>query len=200
MLEVDGLKVAFETKKSKVTIVDGISFRVNKGETLCIVGESGCGKSLTSLSMIGSSSKVGENRQEGKFFFMMKTLLKWIEKQLSKIRGKRLSMIFQEPTMTSLNPVHTVGRQIGETIMLHQKVNKKEARKKAIEMLALVGIPSPEKRIDAYPHELSGGMRQRVMIAIALSCSPELLIADEPTTALDVTIQAQILDLIKLAG
>lgn len=195
LLEVDGLKVAFETKKSKVTIVDGISFRVNKGETLCIVGESGCGKSLTSLSIMGLLPKSGKI-DAGKILFHDENLAEMDQKQLSKIRGKRLSMIFQEP-MTSLNPVHTVGRQIGETIMLHQKVNKKEARKKAIEMLALVGIPSPEKRIDAYPHELSGGMRQRVMIAIALSCSPELLIADEPTTALDVTIQAQILDLMK---
>jgi oligopeptide/dipeptide ABC transporter ATP-binding protein len=195
LLNVKDLKVAFENKKNKTTIVDGISFHVNKGETLCVVGESGCGKSLTSLSIMGLLPKTGKV-DGGQILFKDDDLSKKTQKQMSKIRGKKLSMIFQEP-MTSLNPVHTVGRQIMETIMLHEKMNKKAARQRAIDMLKLVGIPSPEARIDAYPHELSGGMRQRVMIAIALSCQPELLIADEPTTALDVTIQAQILELMK---
>lgn len=194
LLEVKDLKVSFAGKKKKTNIVAGLSFNVEKGKTLCIVGESGCGKSMTSLSVMGLLPKTGE--VEGEILLKGDNLTEKSMKQMSKIRGNQISMIFQEP-MTSLNPVQTVGKQIAETIILHQNAGKKEARQKAIEMLQLVGIPSPEKRIDAYPHELSGGMRQRVMIAIALSCNPELLIADEPTTALDVTIQAQILDLMK---
>jgi oligopeptide/dipeptide ABC transporter ATP-binding protein len=194
LLEVKNLKVSFAGKKKTTNIVAGLSFNVEKGKTLCIVGESGCGKSMTSLSVMGLLPKTGEI--EGEILLKGDNLTEKSMKQMSKIRGNQISMIFQEP-MTSLNPVQTVGKQIAETIILHQKVSKKEARQKAIEMLQLVGIPSPDKRIDAYPHELSGGMRQRVMIAIALSCNPELLIADEPTTALDVTIQAQILDLMK---
>ncbi|MBT2639651.1 ABC transporter ATP-binding protein [Bacillus sp. ISL-39] len=194
LLEVKNLKVSFAGKKKSTNIVAGLSFNVGKGKTLCIVGESGCGKSMTSLSVMGLLPKTGE--AEGEILLKGENLTDKSMKQMSKIRGNQISMIFQEP-MTSLNPVQTVGKQIAETIILHQNVTKKEARQKAIEMLQLVGIPSPEKRIDAYPHELSGGMRQRVMIAIALSCNPELLIADEPTTALDVTIQAQILDLMK---
>jgi oligopeptide/dipeptide ABC transporter ATP-binding protein len=194
LLEVKDLKVSFAGKKKKTNIVAGLSFKVEKGKTLCIVGESGCGKSMTSLSVMGLLPKTGE--AEGEILLKGDNLTEKSMKQMSKIRGNQISMIFQEP-MTSLNPVQTVGKQIAETIILHQNAGKKEARQKAIEMLQLVGIPSPEKRIDAYPHELSGGMRQRVMIAIALSCNPELLIADEPTTALDVTIQAQILDLMK---
>ncbi|MGG3564453.1 ABC transporter ATP-binding protein [Neobacillus rhizosphaerae] len=194
LLEVKDLKVSFVGKKKTTNIVAGLSFTVEKGKTLCIVGESGCGKSMTSLSVMGLLPKTGEI--EGEILLKGENLAGKSMKQMSKIRGNQVSMIFQEP-MTSLNPVQTVGKQIAETIILHQNLNKKEARLKAIEMLKLVGIPSPEKRVDAYPHELSGGMRQRVMIAIALSCNPELLIADEPTTALDVTIQAQILDLMK---
>ncbi|WP_223593991.1 ABC transporter ATP-binding protein [Neobacillus bataviensis] len=194
LLEVKDLRVSFVGKKKTTNIVAGLSFQVEKGKTLCIVGESGCGKSMTSLSVMGLLPKTGEI--EGEILLKGDDLTNKSMKQMSKIRGNQISMIFQEP-MTSLNPVQTVGKQIAETIILHQNLNKKEAREKAIDMLRLVGIPSPEKRIDAYPHELSGGMRQRVMIAIALSCNPELLIADEPTTALDVTIQAQILDLMK---
>lgn len=194
LLEVKNLKVSFVGKKKTTNIVAGLSFNVEKGKTLCIVGESGCGKSMTSLSIMGLLPKTG--KIEGEILLKGENLADKSMKQMSKIRGNQISMIFQEP-MTSLNPVQTVGKQIAETIIIHQNLNKKEARQKAIEMLKLVGIPSPEKRVDAYPHELSGGMRQRVMIAIALSCNPELLIADEPTTALDVTIQAQILDLMK---
>ncbi|MCM3665181.1 ABC transporter ATP-binding protein [Mesobacillus subterraneus] len=194
LLEVKNLKVSFAGKKKTTNIVAGLSFKVEKGKTLCIVGESGCGKSMTSLSVMGLLPKTGQT--EGEILLKGENLTEKSMKQMSKIRGNQISMIFQEP-MTSLNPVQTVGKQIAETIILHQNAGKKEARQKAIEMLQLVGIPSPERRIDAYPHELSGGMRQRVMIAIALSCNPELLIADEPTTALDVTIQAQILDLMK---
>lgn len=193
LLEVKELRVSLRRKKEITHIVDGISFNVKKGKTLCIVGESGCGKSLTSLAVMGLLPK-GISVTEGKVNFKEEELTKKSMKEMSKIRGNDISMIFQEP-MTSLNPVHTVGKQIAESIILHMKLSKKEAREKAIEMLRLVGIPSPEKRVDAYPHELSGGMRQRVMIAMALSCNPELLIADEPTTALDVTIQAQILEL-----
>lgn len=194
-LEVRNLHVGFQNKKSFVTILNGVDFTVKKGETLCIVGESGCGKSLTSLSIMGLLPKSGEVR-EGEILFNGEDLTKKTQKEMSHIRGNDISMIFQEP-MTSLNPVHKIGRQVAESVRLHQKLNKKEAEQRAVEMLRLVGIPSPEKRIHNYPHELSGGMRQRVMIAMALSCNPKLLIADEPTTALDVTIQAQILDLME---
>jgi oligopeptide/dipeptide ABC transporter ATP-binding protein len=193
LLEVKNLNVSLKKKKKQISIVDGISFQVEKGKTLCIVGESGCGKSLTSLAIMGLLPKV-LNIREGEIVFKNEDLTKKSVKELSTIRGNDLAMIFQEP-MTSLNPVHTVGQQIAESIILHKKVSKKEGFEQAISMLKLVGIPSPEERVNAYPHELSGGMRQRVMIAMALSCDPELLIADEPTTALDVTIQAQILEL-----
>lgn len=195
LLEVKNIEVGFETKKKQTTIVSDLSFKVEKGKTLCIVGESGCGKSLTSLSIMGLLPRSGKI-PKGEILFKGEDLSKKTMKQMSKIRGNQISMIFQEP-MTSLNPVYKVGRQIAEAVIHHQHVGKKEAHLRAIEMLRLVGIPSPEKRVEAYPHELSGGMRQRIMIAIALSCKPELLIADEPTTALDVTIQAQILDLMK---
>jgi oligopeptide/dipeptide ABC transporter ATP-binding protein len=193
LLEVKNLRVSLQKKKEVIHIVDDISFNVRKGKTLCIVGESGCGKSLTSLSIMGLLPK-GIKITQGEVNFKEKDLSKYGIKEMSKIRGNDMSMIFQEP-MTSLNPVHTVGKQISESAILHMNLNKKEAHQKAIEMLRLVGIPSPESRVDSYPHELSGGMRQRVMIAIALICDPELIIADEPTTALDVTIQAQILEL-----
>lgn len=193
LLEVKNLRVSLQKKKKVVHIVDDISFSVKKGKTLCIVGESGCGKSLTSLAIMGLLPK-GIKITQGEVNFKEKELSKYGIKEMSKIRGNDISMIFQEP-MTSLNPVHTVGKQIGESAILHMNLNKQEARQKAIDILRLVGIPSPESRVDAYPHELSGGMRQRVMIAIALICDPELIIADEPTTALDVTIQAQILEL-----
>ncbi len=173
----------------------GLSFQVNEGETLAIVGESGCGKSVTSMSLLRlipePPGKIG-----GAIRFGGRDLLALSEKEMRAIRGNDISMIFQEP-MTSLNPVLTVGRQIGETLRLHQGLDAQAAEAKAVEMLTLVGIPAPERRVREYPHQLSGGMRQRVMIAIALACNPKLLIADEPTTALDVTIQAQILDLMR---
>ncbi|HHY32614.1 MAG TPA: ABC transporter ATP-binding protein [Firmicutes bacterium] len=194
LLEVRDLKTYFYTEDGVVPAVDGVSFSVDKGETIGIVGESGCGKSVTSLSVMRLIPNPPGKIVGGEIIFEGKNILEKSEAEMRHIRGNEISMIFQEP-MTSLNPVFTVGDQIMEAIMLHQKVGKKEARKKTIEMLRLVGIPSAEKRVDEYPHQMSGGMRQRVMIAMALSCNPKLLIADEPTTALDVTIQAQILDL-----
>lgn len=196
LLEVRDLQVHFHTDEGVVPAVDGISFSVNAGETLGIVGESGCGKSQTSLAIMGLIPIPPGKIKDGQVIFKGQDLLKKSEKEMRQIRGNEISMIFQEP-MTSLNPVFTIGDQIMEAIILHQKASKQEARQKAAEMLRLVGIPSPEKRLDEYPHQLSGGMRQRVMIAMALSCNPSLLIADEPTTALDVTIQAQILDLMR---
>ncbi|WP_035513090.1 ABC transporter ATP-binding protein [Halalkalibacillus halophilus] len=193
-LKVEDLHVGFKQKKSSVNILNGVSFQVYKGETLCIVGESGCGKSLTSLSIMGLLPKQGEV-QGGKIEFEGENLVQKNMKQMSRLRGNDLSMIFQEP-MTSLNPVHTVGKQVAEVVRTHRQVGKKEAYSRALEMFELVGIPSPAERLHNYPHELSGGMRQRVMIAMALACNPKLLIADEPTTALDVTIQAQILELL----
>lgn len=195
LLEVKNLATQFITKKGCVSAVNGVNFNIDKGEIIAVVGESGSGKSVTSLSIMRLLSKSSKIKITGDINFKGENLLNKSEKDMQEIRGKHISMIFQEP-MTSLNPVYTIGKQICETIIKHEHINKKEARNKAIEMLKLVGIPSPEKRIDNYPHQLSGGMRQRVMIAMALSCNPELLIADEPTTALDVTIQAQILDLI----
>lgn len=195
ILKVKGLKTYFYDRKGKVPAVDGVDFIVRKGETLGIVGESGCGKSVTSMSILKLLPPEGKV-VEGEILFKGRDLTKCSSSEMEKIRGKEIAMIFQEP-MTSLNPVYTVGQQIGEMIKTHEQLSKKQLREKAIEMLKLVGIPSPEKRIDEYPHELSGGMRQRVMIAMALSCNPELLIADEPTTALDVTIQAQILELMR---
>jgi oligopeptide/dipeptide ABC transporter ATP-binding protein len=196
LLEVKGLKTQFQTEDGKFLAVDDVNFSVEKGETLGIVGESGCGKSVTSLSvmrLIQNPGKIiaGEILMDGK------DLLKISESEMRGLRGNKIAMIFQEP-MTSLNPVYTCGNQIEETIRWHQKnLSKEEAKKKTVEMLRLVGIPAPEQRYSEYPHQLSGGMRQRVMIAMALSCHPQLLIADEPTTALDVTIQAQILDLMR---
>lgn len=196
ILEVKNLKTSFFTSQGEIKAVDDVSFEVYKGKTLAIVGESGCGKSVTSLSIMRLIAEPPGKIVGGQILFESKDLTRATQEELRKIRGNRISMIFQEP-MTSLNPVFTIGNQIEEAILLHQKVNKVEARKIAIEMLKLVGIPAPEKRVFDYPHQLSGGMRQRVMIAMALSCNPDILIADEPTTALDVTIQAQILELLK---
>ena len=175
--------------------MNDVSFFVEKGKTLGIVGESGCGKSITSLSIMGLVETPPGEIAGGEIIFEGEDLLKKNEKEMSKIRGKKIAMIFQEP-MTSLNPVFTIGQQLIETLMLHEDMTKKQAKERAIEMLKMVKIPLAEKRFHEYPHQLSGGMRQRVMIAMALCCNPELLICDEPTTALDVTIQAQILDLI----
>ncbi|WP_163100573.1 ABC transporter ATP-binding protein [Peribacillus alkalitolerans] len=196
VLEVKGLKTYFFSKKGTSKAVDGIDFVLHKGETLGIVGESGCGKSMTSLSILRLVPSPPGQIVDGSINFKGQDLLSLPEKEMRRIRGNEISMIFQEP-MTSLNPVISVGEQISEAIRLHQKLGKKEAWVKAVEMLKLVGIPSPEKRAKQEPFQLSGGMRQRVMIAMALACNPEVLIADEPTTALDVTIQAQILELIK---
>jgi len=195
LLEVSGLKTYFKDRKGLVPAVDGVDFTLRKGETLGIVGESGCGKSVTSMSILHLLPPEGRI-VDGTIRFKERDITHLPPDEMTKLRGKEIAMIFQEP-MTSLNPVYTVGWQISEMIRQHEKVSKKEAREKAIEMLRLVNIPAPEKRVDEYPHELSGGMRQRVMIAMALACDPELLIADEPTTALDVTIQAQILDLMR---
>ncbi|XKH51910.1 ABC transporter ATP-binding protein [Chryseomicrobium palamuruense] len=195
VLEVRNLQTSFSTDKGEVRAVDGVSFDVPKGKTIGIVGESGSGKSITSLSILrllaeNGKIKGGEVRYKGE------DLTKVSEKRMRELRGNDISMIFQEP-MTSLNPVYTVGQQISESLIAHKGMNKKQATVRSVELLKLVGIPSPEKRVKAYPFELSGGMRQRVMIAMSLACDPEILIADEPTTALDVTIQAQILELIK---
>ncbi len=194
ILKVNNLKTYFYTEEGVLPGVDGVDIEVNKGETLAIVGESGCGKSVTSLSILRLIPNPPGKIVEGEILYKGKDLLKLSEREMRGIRGNDISMIFQEP-MTSLNPVFTVGKQIMESLMIHQKMNKSQARERAIEMLKLVGIPLPERRVDNYPHQLSGGMRQRVMIAMALACSPKILIADEPTTALDVTIQAQILRL-----
>ncbi len=196
VLEVKNLRTAFRTEGGELIAVDDVSFSVMPGQTVGIVGESGCGKSVTSLSIMGLIPNPPGRVIGGEILFKGRNLVPLSQRELRSIRGNELSMIFQEP-MTSLNPVFTIGNQIMESIILHQKLSKKDARLRAIEMLRLVGIPAPDKRIDDYPHQLSGGMRQRVMIAMALSCNPSVLIADEPTTALDVTIQAQILELIK---
>jgi peptide/nickel transport system ATP-binding protein len=195
LLKINHLKTKFSTEKGIVTAVDDVSFHVDAGEMVGVVGESGCGKSVTSESILKLLNK-RTTAYEGEILYKGKNLLNSTEEEMRAIRGNEISMIFQDP-MSSLNPVYTIGNQIVEAIMIHQKVNKKEAYARAIEMLRLTGIPSPEKRVHEYPHELSGGMRQRVMIALALACKPNLLIADEPTTALDVTIQSQILDLIQ---
>ena len=195
ILEVKNLDVNFFTEEGRLPAIDNLSFSVKSGETLGVVGESGCGKSMSALAIMRLLSSPGKITN-GEIIFKGKDLTKLSENEMRKIRGNDIAMIFQEP-MTSLNPVITVGKQIIEVIRTHNKdISKKEAREKAIEMLKLVKIPLPEKRANEYPHQLSGGMRQRVMIAIALACNPELLICDEPTTALDVTIQAQILRLI----
>jgi len=196
ILEVKNLKTAFHLEKGTLVAVDDVSFTLDEGETLGIVGESGCGKSVTALSIMQLLPIPPAEILAGEIIYNGKNLLDFTPEQMRKIRGNEISMIFQEP-MTSLNPVFTVGNQIIEAIVLHQDLSKTDARNKAIEMLRLVGISSPENRVDDYPHQLSGGMRQRVMIAMALSCEPKILIADEPTTALDVTIQAQIMTLIR---
>jgi peptide/nickel transport system ATP-binding protein len=195
LLEVERLQTHFGTPDGVVRAVEGVSFHINAGETVAIVGESGCGKSVTSMSILRLIQEP-PGKIAGSIRFDGRDLLALSEPEMRQIRGNAISMIFQEP-MTSLNPVLTVGKQIGETLRLHQGMNARAAEQKAIEMLTLVGIPAPERRVREYPHQLSGGMRQRVMIAMALACNPKLLIADEPTTALDVTIQAQILDLMR---
>ena len=200
LLEVNDLKTYFDTDEGTVKAVDGVSFHIDKGETLAVVGESGSGKSVASLSAMRLIPTPPGRIADGEILFEQQDLVKKSEREMRRIRGNEISMIFQEP-MTSLNPVYTVGDQIAEAIVLHQGKSYREALRLAAEMLDLVGIPEPGKRIKNYPHQMSGGMRQRVMIAMALSCGPKLLIADEPTTALDVTIQAQILDLMrKLQG
>jgi peptide/nickel transport system ATP-binding protein len=195
LLEVENLQTHFRGPDGVNRAVDGVSFHVNAGETVAIVGESGCGKSVTAMSILRLIPEP-PGKIAGSIRFNGRELLKLTDREMRDIRGNEISMIFQEP-MTSLNPVLTVGRQIGETLRLHQGMNRQQAEARAVEMLKLVGIPEPERRVREYPHQLSGGMRQRVMIAIALACNPKLLIADEPTTALDVTIQAQILDLMR---
>ncbi len=195
LLSVKNLSTEFPVKKGIVKAVEDVSFDVDAGEILAIVGESGSGKSVTSLSVMGLLAEPG-HVAGGSMEFEGKDLVHLSEREYRALRGNDMAMIFQEP-MTSLNPVYRVGKQIVEAIRTHENVSKKEARERAIDMLRKVGIPSPEKRIDDYPHQMSGGMRQRVMLAMALACNPKLLIADEPTTALDVTIQAQILDLLR---
>lgn len=196
LLEVRNLKTYFFNKKEAVPAVDGVDFKINKGETVALVGESGCGKSMTSLSIMKLVPAPGGKIVEGEIRLEDVDLVSLNESKMCQIRGKEISMIFQEP-MTSLNPVLTIGEQLMEVLIYHQKVKRSQARKKAVELLELVGFSRAEEIIDDYPHRLSGGMRQRVMIAMAMSCNPKLLIADEPTTALDVTIQAQIIELMK---
>jgi peptide/nickel transport system ATP-binding protein len=195
VLQVQGLRTSFFTREGEVKAVDDVSFDLRKGETLGIVGESGCGKSVTSLSILRLVPDPPGKIVAGKIMLEGKDLMEMNDKQMQAIRGNDISMIFQEP-MTSLNPVLTIGHQISEAVVLHQGFSKKEALNKAVEMLEVVKIPEAKLRVREYPHQLSGGMRQRAMIAMALSCNPKVLIADEPTTALDVTIQAQILELI----
>ncbi|RKD25641.1 peptide ABC transporter ATP-binding protein [Ammoniphilus oxalaticus] len=196
ILEVKDLRVSFHTYAGEVKAVRGVSFHVNKGESIAIVGESGCGKSVTSQTIMKLIEMPPGEIKQGQILFEGEDLVPKKEKEMEKIRGKEISMIFQDP-MTSLNPTLTIGRQIMEGLIKHQGLSKAEAKEQAIGMLDLVGIPMSDRRVDQYPHEFSGGMRQRAMIAIALACNPKLLIADEPTTALDVTIQAQIMDLMK---
>ncbi len=196
LLEVKDLKTYFYTDAGVGKAVDGVTFSLDKGKVLGIVGESGCGKSVTSLSIMRLVDPTTGRYEGGSILFEGQDILKLPEKEMRKLRGNRISMIFQEP-MTSLNPVFTIGYQIEESLILHKGMDKKQARERAVELLELVGIPEAKKRVEEYPHQLSGGMRQRVMIAMALAGDPELLIADEPTTALDVTIQAQILELLK---
>lgn len=196
LLDVRNLYVSFDTYAGEVQAVRGTTFSVEKGETLAIVGESGCGKSVTAQTIMQLIPMPPGKIKSGNVFFEGKDLSKLTDKEMELIRGKEISMIFQDP-MTSLNPTMRVGKQIMEGLMKHQQMNKVDAKERAIEMLKLVGMPNPEKRVEQYPHEFSGGMRQRAMIAIALACNPKLLIADEPTTALDVTIQAQIIELMQ---
>ncbi|MED4852595.1 ABC transporter ATP-binding protein [Caldifermentibacillus hisashii] len=196
LLEVKDLSVSFNTYNGEVQAVRGVSFDLNEGETLAIVGESGSGKSVTSSTLMGLLPKPAGIIKSGQILFRGEDLVKKSEKEMQKIRGKEISMVFQDP-LSSLNPTMKIGNQIIEGLIKHQGMNRAEAKKKAIELLDQVGIPHPEIRVNQYPHQFSGGMRQRVVIAIALACNPKILIADEPTTALDVTIQAQILELMK---
>jgi oligopeptide transport system ATP-binding protein len=196
LLQVRDLKTYFYTDAGVVKAVDGVSYDLKEGETLGLVGESGCGKSVSALSILRLIANPPGKIVGGEIFFEGKDLLKISEKEIRNIRGNHIAMIFQEP-MTSLNPVLTIGLQIGEALELHRNMNKKEAREEILRLLRMVWIPDPERRIGDYPHQFSGGMRQRVMIAMALSCNPKLLIADEPTTAVDVTIQAQLLEVVK---
>lgn len=196
LLKVENLKISFGTDYGRVTAVDDVTFSIAPGETVALVGESGCGKSVTSHSIMRLIPTPPGSIDAGKVEFMGEDIFGKSEAEMEEIRGGLISMVFQEP-MTSLNPVFCCGDQIMEAIIRHGNLSKSEAREKAVDMMRLVGIPLPEKRFDEYPHQMSGGMRQRVMIAMALSCDPKLLIADEPTTALDVTIQAQILELLK---
>jgi len=196
ILEVRNLHVSFQTYAGEVQAVRGVNFHVNRGEAVAIVGESGCGKSVTAQTLMKLIPMPPGQIKQGQILFNGQDLVKKTNKEMEAVRGKEIGMIFQDP-MTSLNPTMTVGTQIVEGLMKHQKMSRVQANKRAIELLHMVGIPQPQRRVDQYPHEFSGGMRQRAMIAIALACSPKLLIADEPTTALDVTIQAQILDLMK---
>ena len=196
LIEVKNLKTFFKTEAGIVKAVNDVSFKVKKGETVCVVGESGCGKSITAMSIMGLVSKDTGFNDGGQILFENKDLVKATDAEMRSIRGKDIAMIFQEP-MSSLNPTFTIGFQVMEPLILHEGLDKKTARKRAIELLEEVGIPRANEIVDCYPHELSGGMRQRVMIAMGLACKPKLLIADEPTTALDVTIQAQILDLMR---
>ena len=195
ILEVKDLKTIFKTERGEMPALDSVSFTVDQGEILALVGESGCGKSVTSKSILRLYDERRQARSEGEVLLDGRNLLAMPEKEMRTVCGREIAMIFQD-SLSSLNPVLSCGEQITETLRTHQKLSRREAREKAVELLRLVGIPGPEERMRQYPHELSGGMRQRVMIACALSCRPRLLIADEPTTALDVTIQAQIMDLI----
>jgi len=196
ILQIEDLQTHFFTSVGTVRAVDGVSYALHSGETLGVVGESGCGKSVTALSILRLVANPPGRIVGGAIHFEGNNLLDLSETEMERIRGNDISMIFQEP-MTSLNPLFTIGRQVGEAIALHQGLSRREAMNRAVEMLRQVYMPEPERRVHAYPHQLSGGMRQRVMIAMALSCNPKVLIADEPTTALDVTIQAQILDLMR---
>jgi len=196
LLEVEGLRTGFDTREGFLRAVDGVSFEIAPGGTLGVVGESGSGKSVTALSVMRLIDRPGRIAEGSRILLEGRDLAALGERELGGIRGNEIAMIFQEP-MTSLNPVFTVGNQIAESVRLHQGLGSKEALDRAVEMMRLVGIPSAEQRVQDYPHQMSGGMRQRVMIAMALSCNPKLLIADEPTTALDVTVQAQILELMK---
>jgi len=195
LLEVKGLKTYFYTEDGIVRAVDGVNFEVYPGEVLGLVGESGCGKSVTSLSIMRLIAKPGRI-DAGEILLDGENLLNFSEEEMTKVRGNRISMIFQQP-QTALNPVFKIGEQLSEVLRIHQDVGKEAGQERAVALLKMVGVPDPERRVEAYPHELSGGMAQRVMIAMALACVPEVLIADEPTTALDVTIQAQILDLMR---
>jgi len=196
LLEVDDLKMYFHTQDGVVKAVDGVSYTLDRGETLGVVGESGSGKSVTSLTIMGLIEMPPGRIEGGDVRYRGKSLLQMSDEEMQQIRGNDIAMIFQDP-MTSLNPVYTIARQLGEGLRLHRGYTKEQATQRAIEILGLVGIPNPEQRVKDYPHQFSGGMRQRVMIAMALACDPDILIADEPTTALDVTIQAQIVELMK---